>query len=71
MRKFSVDRFEGDIAVLIDEQGASIEISREMLPDGCEEGEIICFDGKKYSLDIKSTEAARSEVRALLDELFE
>ncbi len=71
MKRFSIDRFEGNIAVLIDENENKICISRDDLPSSVKEGDILIYDGEKYSIDFDDTDARKSEVKRLIDELFQ
>lgn len=38
---FAVDRFEGDLAVLLDDADAELIVPRELLPQGVREGSVI------------------------------
>lgn len=64
MKKFSVDRIENDIAVLMDDNN-TVEYDLSSLPFGVKEGDIITIDddGKMY---IDRAEALRRK-----KELFE
>jgi len=42
--KFTIDRFEGDMAVLIDSQGKSIIWPKNMLPNDIYEGSALNFE---------------------------
>ncbi|MDX2037956.1 MAG: DUF3006 domain-containing protein [Isosphaeraceae bacterium] len=58
---FSLDRFEGDgksTAVLVDEDGNTLELPRSLLPKGVAAGDVL-------SLSIEKDEAA---TKALVDE---
>ncbi len=70
MKQYGIDRFEGDIAVLVDGEGIAVSVSRAILPSGACEGDIVSFDGEKYSLDNQTTAEKRAEAKALIDELF-
>lgn len=67
---YSVDRFEGDVAVLIDETGASMDVNRSRLPDGAEPGSVIRVWPSDVSgdPDWSSAELAEDEVEARLEE---
>lgn len=67
---FSIDRFENDLAVLIDENGEFRTVFRRNLPQNINEGDLLRYDGTVYSLEQKKTEERRKEVASLIDELF-
>ena len=71
MKKFSIDRFEDEIAVLIDENKEKINVSRCILPEQAAEGDILSFDGEKYVMDPAATADKKAEVKSLIDELFQ
>ena len=66
--KVTIDRFEEEIAVLItrDDPPRVIDVPREFLPDGCEEGDILDVH---ICRDIEGTEAARKRVSGLIEKL--
>ncbi len=69
--EYSIDRFEENIAVLIDENEAIQHISKELLPQEAKEGDILLFDGETYQLDKDATTARKEEVCSLIDQLFQ
>ena len=71
MPYLSVDRFEEDFAVCEDEQGNTLLLLREELPDGVGEGSLlfVCEDGT-YILDKEETARRRARIADLQDELF-
>lgn len=71
MKKFSIDRFEDGIAVLIDENKEKINVSRCILPEQAAEGDVLSFDGEKYVMDSAATADKKAEVKSLIDELFQ
>lgn len=66
---YSIDRFEGDIAVLIDEQEAAHEVPRSLLPEGVDEGDMFRFKDGHYSLDDDATRARREQILRLQNKL--
>jgi len=61
---FTVDRFEGDFAVIETENGIFLNIPKELLPDDAREGDV-------FSL-IKTTDQSRKErIENLMNDLFE
>lgn len=41
---YAVDRIDGDVAVLVDDEGAVVTVSWLDLPEGTEEGSIVAID---------------------------
>lgn len=70
MIKYSVDRLEENIAVLIEENGTVKDVPKSQLPQ-VREGDILLFDGESYLLDSDETEKKRQESRRLIDALFQ
>lgn len=68
--KYSVDRLEDELVILVDEKGAVKEVPKEALPV-VQEGDILLFDGDSYILDLNETEKKRQESRSLIDALFQ
>ena len=71
MKQYSIDRFEGSYALLIDEEGTTVKIFRTLLPLGAKEGSVLTFDNNQYYLESKATEQKRNEVKGLIEDLFE
>lgn len=67
---FGIDRFENELAVLVDNAGKTKTVQRVLLPQEATEGDILSYDGEAYVLNSRETEARRREARALIDELF-
>jgi hypothetical protein len=74
---YAVDRFEGSLAVLVADDGTSIDVSRRALPSGVREGSVIQVeigsDGRpnwsKASLDEKERERRLKQARDALERL--
>lgn len=65
----SIDRFEGDKAI-IDDNGELYSIERALLPSDADEGDIISIDdGGRYSVDKDATAAWRLSLRERLHRL--
>lgn len=71
IQEFSVDRFEGDIAVLENrENGNRINLERNKLPNNLKEGDILkCINGK-YSLDKDRTIDETNRIRDKMNNLW-
>lgn len=65
-----LDRYEGDIAV-IEEDGVTKNLPRDMLEKGIPEGSVLKRECEKYVLDIDKTEARRAKLAELQNSLFE
>ena len=70
--KFTIDRFEGDFAVLEDENLKMIDIKKDFLPNDAKEGDIIIKqkDGS-YIIDSTFTKQRKEHISKLLNGLFE
>ncbi|AFV25339.1 hypothetical protein Mpsy_3140 [Methanolobus psychrophilus R15] len=66
--KVSLDRIEGDIAVLLvrDEESIKLDIPLSLLPDGSREGDILDISILRNE---KETEYAKKRVSALIEKL--
>lgn len=63
-----IDRFEGDIAVLETDEGM-ISVSRELVPSGAAEGDVLRCENGTYAADTEATAARRAAVRQKLERL--
>lgn len=61
MTQATVDRFEDELAVLVDEDGRQVTRPRNTLPPGTREGDVI--DLATGTVDAEATEALREQVR--------
>ena len=61
-----VDRFEGKLAVLIDESGEEIIFPEKYLPPETQEGDILRFE---ISPDKELTQRKKKNIRRLIDKL--
>lgn len=66
---YSIDRFEGDVAVLIDEDEESLTVPRASLPADAEEGMMFLKTEDGFVRDEAAEEARRAEILALLGQL--
>ncbi len=68
---FSIDRFEGNYAVCENmKTGEFVNISKDLLPEGCSEGSILKFENGKYIFDIFQTKQEQDNIKNLVDNLF-
>lgn len=71
-KKGTIDRFEGEWAVVEMEDGEFLDIQLETLPSEAVEGSVILIgeDGKVF-VSNKETDSQRERVKNLMDRLFE
>lgn len=63
----TIDRIEGSTAViLVGEDGDSVEISKALLPEGCNEGDLLSF---KIEVKDKKTKKEKEKVERLIEKL--
>lgn len=70
---YAVDRFEGDVAVLVDEAGDTLEVDRSLLPEGAVPSSVLRVRTSEGSgvPDWASAELAEDETQARLEEARE
>ena len=66
---YSIDRIEGDIAVLVDEEGNSIPMPRAALPTGVRVGAMLRRNGEIFILTPDEEEKRRRRVLELQQRL--
>ncbi|WP_165073404.1 DUF3006 domain-containing protein [Paludisphaera rhizosphaerae] len=64
--QLSVDRFEGDLAVLATEDGASIDVPRAWLPEGAKPGDVLTLSLQR---DDAATAKLAADTKKVQDEL--
>lgn len=63
----TVDRFEGDIAVLVVEpEQTKMNVSRSDLPEGAEQGDVVRLEG---TVDREETARRRAEIQDKIERL--
>ena len=68
---YIIDRFEGSIAVIEDDDGKMIEVNRSLLPKNAKEGSVLIKnDDGSFSVDEKMTAESRRKLKAMQDALF-
>ena len=66
----SIERFIGDTAVCVDENGVKIDIPREKLPKKAAEGDILIKGSNgRYRIDKEATKSAKSQLFERLNKL--
>ncbi len=66
---YAIDRFEGESAVLVDDDERTITTARSRLPAGVREGDVLFREGEGYCLDETETTARRERIRRLEEKL--
>ena len=66
---YSLDRIEGDVAVLVEDGGTSLEVPVGDLPPVPAEGKMYRQIDGRFVEDVDAEEARRAAVRALQDKL--
>jgi hypothetical protein len=66
--KVTLDRFEGDMAVLLvrDDESIKFNMPIALLPEGCQEGDILDIS---ITRDAKATEDSKARVSSLMERL--
>ena len=72
-----VDRIEGDVAVLVSDEGEVLELERGLLPHGAKAGVVVraprgddgSFDWARAGVDEEATRERRREAEEILREL--
>ena len=67
---WNIDRIEGEIAVLISEEGKTERLPLAALPDGVREGDWGRLAGGVFLPDEIETEKRRRRIRGLLEDLL-
>lgn len=72
MKKYIIDRFEGDYAICEKEDKSFVNIKRHKLPKDAREGDFLMEnDDGSFFIDIEATENRKRLIRKKLDSLFE
>ena len=72
MKKYIVDRFEGEYAVCEKEDLTLVNILRSKLPAETKEGDcLVEKDDGSFYIDIEATMDRKRQIRRKLDSLFE
>lgn len=71
MKRFTVDRIEGDKAILECENGETAVFELRSLPKNLKEGDILNFEQGSCYLNEKETEQRRQKMRDMMSKLFE
>ncbi len=69
-KQLILDRVEEELAVFEAEDGSSIALARELLPQGSKEGDVFTYDGDTLILDEQATAARADRIRQKMDLIF-
>lgn len=67
----TIDRFEGNFAVCIDENCKTIKIEKKELPSNAKEGDILEKSENCYIINKEKTQLKFDEIKKLQDSLWE
>lgn len=69
--KYTVDRFEGDIAVLENRNtGEMLNVSRNDLPREVKEGTILKINNNKYEIDLEEQKIVEDRIKDKMNKLW-
>ncbi len=71
MKRFTIDRIEGNKAILECENGDFVTLELSSLPKNIKEGDILNFDENSYFLNADETEKRKEKIKNLMNSLFE
>lgn len=69
--KLIIDRFEGKFAVCETENKEMINISKNDLPNGVKEGDVLIETNGRYIIDVAETQKQKAEIEKLINDVFE
>lgn len=70
MKKFIVDRFEEEYAVLEKEEGGTVDVLQSELPE-VKEGDILTYESGVFTVDCIETIRRKELIREKMRKLFE
>ena len=69
--KFTVDRFEGDMAVLENrDTGEIFNVNRNDLPQEVKEGTILKLNNNKYEIDLEEQKIVEDRIKDKMNKLW-
>ncbi|APC41038.1 DUF3006 domain-containing protein [Clostridium estertheticum] len=69
--KVVIDRFEGSYAVCEKEDRTMTDISKDNIPPGAKEGDVLNVNNNIITIDIEETEKRKREIEKLTEDLWE
>ena len=70
-RAFSIDRFEGALAVLVPDGGMPVHVLAERLPPDAREGDRVSLVDRRWTIQRAETDGLRAELFELQECLFD
>ena len=70
MKKFIIDRFEEEFAVLEKDEGGTVDVPRIKIPDA-KEGDVILLENGVYTIDEAETLKRKEIIAEKMKKLFE
>ena len=68
--RFTVESIEDGIARLENGTNEAVFVNSSLLPEDTKEGDVLCFDGEKYTHDTEATAERRKAVYNKFNRLF-
>lgn len=68
--RFTVESIEDGIARLENGTNEAVFVNSSLLPEDTKEGDVLCFDGEKYTPDTEATAERRTSVYNKFNRLF-
>jgi hypothetical protein len=69
MSRYTLDRFEGEWAILEDQEGRPVQVPRDQLPSGTKEGTVLDRDKDIWTVNEAQSDLIRRAVRMRMDRL--
>ena len=69
MKKYIIDRFEENFAVLEKEECGTIDVERNLIPEG-KEGDVVIFENGNYRVDSEETAKRKELIKEKMRKLF-
>ena len=70
MKLYIIDRFEGDFAVLEEDDGTCTDVKKALLPQNAREGDVLFFDGSSYFIDEAGTASRKKTIEEKMRRIF-
>ena len=70
MKHFSIDRFDGDLAICVGDDEEIVQIKRNKIPKDAREGDVLKLVDNIYEIDKEETKNRKEEIYNLQNELF-
>lgn len=61
-----IDRFEGDFAVVEEDDSRHFSLERRLLPENAREGDCIIEKNGSYEVDVEATQKRRDEILLIM-----